>query len=74
MPVLLTVLFLSAVTGEPHSMARVGDFLGLFNLEFYHKSSNRNNRNRKNSTLFFREFYFLQSSAYFFGAQDFIFM
>ena len=33
-PVLLTVLFLSAVTGEPHSMARVGDFLGLFNSEF----------------------------------------
>ena len=27
----LIVLFLSAVTGEPHSMARVGDFLGLFN-------------------------------------------
>jgi hypothetical protein len=73
-PVLLTVLFLSAVTGEPHSMARVGDFLGLFNSEFYKKSSNRNNRNRKNSTLFFGQFYFLQNSVDYFGAQDFIFM
>jgi hypothetical protein len=27
-------VILSAVTGEPHSMARVGDFLGLLNSEF----------------------------------------